>query len=73
VLAIDAHGHELPITSLRNSCCPKEWVVETPELLLDQEVDPIDDDLADVLADGKEPRGNRLACLGSDLPGILLG
>src|SRR5262249_7526655 len=52
--------------------CRKQRIVETPKLLLPQVIDPVNDDLADVVADRKEPGRERLGELRLYLPRILI-
>ena len=50
----------------------EQRIIEAPELLPPQVVDPVDDDLADVVADGKEPGRERLGELRLHLPRVLV-
>ena len=50
----------------------EQRIVETPELLSPQVVDPVDDDPADVVADGEEPGRERLGEFRLHLPRILV-
>src|SRR5262245_43531927 len=50
----------------------EQRVVVPPELLPPQVIDPFDDDVTDVVADRKEPGGERLRELRVHLPGVLV-
>src|SRR5262249_855160 len=52
--------------------CRKQRIVETPKLLLPQVIDPVNDDLADVVADGKKPGRERLGEFCLHLPCVLV-
>src|SRR5262249_44933023 len=50
----------------------EQWIVETPKLLAPQVVDPVDNYLADIVADRKEPCRERLRELRLHLPRVLV-
>jgi len=50
----------------------KEWVVRAEAFLLAQELDPIDKNIADIVADRKKPGRERFRALRSNLTGVLL-
>jgi hypothetical protein len=72
VLPRDADSGELAVRVLHNLRCREKRVVEAPELLFKQVLDPVDHDLRDVVAHREEPRREGLARLRLDLPGVLL-
>ena len=68
---IEADSAKLEIVIRRDLGFRKERVLRTEAFLLAQEGDPIDENLADVLADRKEPGRKRLRPLRPDLTRVL--
>ena len=68
---IEADNAKLEIVVRRDFGFRKEWVLRTEAFLLAQEADPIDENSAEVVADGKEPGREGLRPLGPDLPRVL--
>src|SRR5262252_2620547 len=72
VLTVEPRCLEMPSDS-DHDFGRREWrIVEPPKLLLPQIPDPVDDDLADVVSDRKEPGRERLGELRIHLPRILV-
>src|SRR5262249_16995017 len=72
VLAVEPRRLEMPGVPDHDPGRGEQRVVVPPELLPPQVIGPFDDDVTDVVADRKEPGGERLRELRVHLPGVLV-